>query len=279
MTSYRDNEIQEQISQCLVLLKDVFGHDLLGVYLYGSFIVGGLQKFSDIDIFVVADRPTAYEERVKLVADLLKISGVYAKSSKPPIEMTIVVKSEINPWRYPPRFDFQYGDWLRGKFESNIVEPWPTKIMPDLALLITQILLANKTLFGPSPNQLLCPIPYRDFVVATVDVLNNLMADLRDDTRNVLLTYARIWSTLETDTIRSKPSAALWAMERLPKEYKAVLERARSICVGETSEHWNDIEHLIQPCADFMLNQINKQIIFIESTGYVNRSVYFDGAS
>ena len=62
--------------------------------------------------------------------------------------------------------------------------------MPDLALLITQVLLASETLFGPSPDQLLCAVPYRDFILATTAAFKNLEADLHTDTRNVLLTYA-----------------------------------------------------------------------------------------
>jgi len=271
-----DIETQKQINQCVDLLKDVLRQNLLCVYLYGSSIVGGLQKYSDIDLFVVSERATTVEEKKKLVNNLLQISGVYMKSSKLPIELTIVVKSEINPWHYPPKFDFQYGDWLRKEFESGMIQPWSTKEMPDLALLVTQILLASETLFGINPNQLLCAVPYRDVILATIDTLKNLKTELNTDTRNVLLHYARIWNRLETDTIRSKPASALWAINHLPNEYKSVIERARSICIGETSEYWDDIEHLIQPCTDFMINQINKQLSLIESTGYANRSIHLD---
>ena len=45
------NETEGQINQCVDLLKDVLGKDLLGVYLYGSAVVGGLQKYSDLDLF------------------------------------------------------------------------------------------------------------------------------------------------------------------------------------------------------------------------------------
>ena len=273
MTGYKDNEIKEQISQCLNLLKDVLGQDLSGVYLYGSLIVGGLQKYSDIDIFVVSARPATHEERVKLVANILQISGIYEKSSKPPIEMMIVVKSEINPWHYPPRFDFQYGEWLRTEFENSNIEPWPTKEMPDLTLLITQVLLANKILLGPSPDQLLCRIPYKDFLTATNKALSTLMADLSRDTRNVLLTYARIWSTVETDAIRSKPDAAAWAINHLPEEYKPVMKRACAICIGEKNEYWDDIKTLIQPCADYMVSQIKKIIFLRESSDHANKSI------
>jgi predicted nucleotidyltransferase len=255
------------------LVKDTLGPDLLGVYLYGSAIVGGLQKYSDIDLFVVSNRPTTREEKAQLVARMLTISSADQNKSQRPIEMTIVVKSEINPWHYPPTFDFQYGDWLRKEFENGNSEPWPTKVMPDLALLLTQVLLASKTLLGQAPDQLLDTVPYHDFMIATVKELDSLMADLAGDTRNVLLTFARIWSTVETDTIRSKPDAAAWVMNGLPAEYQPVMQRARAICMGEEPEHWDDIKALVQPCADFVVGRIRERMSLLETSNYTNRSI------
>lgn len=273
MTDYHDNEITQQITQCLALLKEVFGDGLLGVYLYGSAIVGGMQKFSDLDIFVVSNRATTRDEKAKLATSLLIISGVYQKSNKPPIEMTIVVKSEINPWRYPPTFDFQYGDWLRTEFENGNIEPWSTKEMPDLAVLITQVLLANKILLGPSADQLLCNIPYKDFLNATKNTLNCLAHELYSDTRNVLLTYARIWKTLATDTIDSKQGAAAWVIDRLPEDYKPVMRRARGSCVGEEIEHWDDVQGCIKPCADYVTHQIEEIISTVETSDLTQKSI------
>lgn len=264
MLDYLNQETKQQISQCLSLLKDVLGEDLLGVYLYGSAIIGGLQKYSDIDLLVVSNRATTPEEKAVLATHLLQISGIYQKSSKLPIEMTLVVKSEVNPWHYPPLFDFQYGDWLRPEFENGNSEPWLTKEMPDLALLITQVLLASQTLLGAEPHQLLCSVPYRDFMMAMTQELENLTTNLKSDTRNVLLTYARIWSTVETDVIYSKPAAADWVINRLPQEYQRVMKRAKAICVGEEREYWDDVESLVKPCADFIAKQINEQISVLE---------------
>ena len=195
------------------------------------------------------------------------------KSTKLPIEMTIVEKGEINPWHYPPHFDFQYGDWLRKQFESGIIEPWPTKEMPDLALLITQVLLASETLFGAFPEQLLCKVPYEDFMIATTDALQDLMSELNCDTRNVLLTFARIWSTVETDAIRSKPAAAYWAIENLPEQHHPVMKRARAICKGDEKENWDDIRERIQPCADFIIGQINNKMIEIKLSNNTTKSI------
>ncbi|HAT1867329.1 aminoglycoside adenylyltransferase domain-containing protein [Legionella pneumophila] len=268
-----DDETERQIDQCLNLVKEILGQDLLGVYLFGSSILGGLQKYSDIDLLVVSDRSTTHEEKTKLAIKLLQISGVYMKSTKLPIEMTIVEKAEINPWHYPPNFDFQYGDWFRKQFESGIIEPWPTKEMPDLAILITQVLLASKTLLGADPDQLLCKVPYKDFIIATTDALQNLMSELNSDTRNVLLTFARIWSTVGSDTIRSKPAAANWAIDHLPEKYRPVMKRAKAICKGEEKENWDDIREFIKPCADFIIGQINNKVIEIKLSNNTNKSI------
>lgn len=263
-------DVQKQIYECLELVKKLFGKDLLGVYLYGSSVLGGLQKYSDIDLFVVLNRATTFEEKDKLVKALLKISGIYMKSKELPIEMTIVEKKEINPWRYPPKFDFQYGEWLRDRFELGEIEPWESKEMPDLALLVTQILLANHTIFGDSSDQLLCKVPYKDFMRAMIESFPNLMLELDTDTRNVLLALARIWSTLATDEIRSKPAAADWAINRLPEKYRLVVKRAQAICTGLEPESWDDLQEIIKPCADFMVCEANKKISEIMSLDNVS---------
>lgn len=268
-----NDETKNQINQCLKLVKEIFGRDLLGVYLYGSSIIGGVQKYSDIDLLVVTNRASTYEEKTQLATQLLQISGVYMADTKLPIEITIVKKEEINPWHYPPHFDFQYGDWLREPFENGVIEPWSTKEMPDLALLITQVLLVSKTLLGVDANQLLCGIPYKDFMIATTDALPNLMSELNSDTRNVLLTLSRIWSTVVTDAIRSKPAAADWVMSRLPEQFHPVMKRAKAICNGEEKEYWGDLGEQIKPCADFIIGQINNKVIEIELSSNTSKFI------
>ena len=60
-----DSNAKKQIHKCLDLVKEIFGQDLLGLYLYGSAIIGGLQKYSDIDLFLVTNRATTREEKTQ----------------------------------------------------------------------------------------------------------------------------------------------------------------------------------------------------------------------
>lgn len=170
-----DSSSEKQICDSVVLIQSVLGSGLLGIYLYGSAVSGGLQRYSDIDLFVVTSRSTSLEEKKDLARGLLKLSGIYMKGELRPLEITIVERSKINPWKYPPEFDFQYGEWLRDDFERGNFQPWVSKEMLDLAILITQVFLSSITLAGDSPEEIIAPVPYRDFILAIKDELSSLL--------------------------------------------------------------------------------------------------------
>ena len=253
-----DNEAQ-QLDQIVALVREVLGPDVIGVYLHGSAVLGELRPFSDIDLLALSRRHTNPEQKRRLVDRLLAISGrddPVAPSRA--IELTIVVESEVRPWRYPPSFDFQYGEWLRPEFERGNVQPWKTTTNPDLASLITMVLLANEPLFGPPPADVLDPVPPSDYINAIISGIDPLVRDLDSDTRNVLLTLARIWSTVTTGVIRSKDAAADWAVARLPEEHQAVLDRARAIYLGDEEERWDDIQPQVRPYADYVVREVER---------------------
>jgi predicted nucleotidyltransferase len=247
-----------QLDQVLTLLRDVLGLDLVGAYLHGSAVLGGIRPRSDIDVLVVSKRGTTREEKRRLVERLLSISGDESPGQPRPVELTIVVEAEIRPWRYPPSFDFHYGEWLRSEFESGNVEPWPTTTDPDLASLITMVLLGNTPLLGPPPAEVFDPVPRDDYVSAMVGDVQSLLDHLDSDTRNVILTLARIWSTVATDVIRSKDAAAEWVLARLPNEHQAVLACARAIYRGEEEERWEDLEARVRPHVDYVVGEIER---------------------
>lgn len=210
------------------ITREVLGDAVLGAYLHGSAVLGGLRATSDIDVLVVIDRPMTDEQRRAVLDRLLEISGRRARRGPArPVELTIVVQSDVRPWRYPPTAEFQYGEWLRDDYEAGLVpiaEP-----SPDLAPLITMALAGNHPMFGPPPSEILDPVPLDDVRRAIVAGIPSLFADLETDTRNVLLTFARIWATLATGEIRSKDAAAAWAIPQLPAEHRPILQRARDL--------------------------------------------------
>jgi streptomycin 3"-adenylyltransferase len=203
--------------------------EIVGVYLYGSAVAGGLRPDSDLDLFVVTDRRLRPDERARVVEGLMPISG--RETRRPawrPLEVTIVAQPDVRPWRYPPRMELLYGEWLRAAFLTGEIEPEPAD-NPDLGVLITMVRQSGRPLIGPPPEEALDPVPRADLERGMVACVPSLVSELTDDTRNVLLTLARIWTTLETGEIRSKDEAADWVLSRLPADRRPTMARARDL--------------------------------------------------
>jgi streptomycin 3"-adenylyltransferase len=86
-----------------------------------------------------------------------------------------------------------------------------------------------------------------------------LLESLPGDTRNVLLTLARIWTTLATGTIVSKDDAASWVLGRLAPERRPALEYARRLYLTTSyaDETWSDaLQAEVGPCVDEIVAQI-----------------------
>lgn len=229
------------------LVHRVLHDNPLGVYLHGSAVLGGLRPHSDVDVLVVVRRSLSEDERRELLGELLEVSGNGAR----PVELIVVVRDDVRPWRYPPTCDFLYGEWLRAEYESGVVPG--REVMPDLAPLLMMVLRGDAPLDGPPPADLLDPVPPSDLARAIVAGVPRLMEEVETDTRNVLLTLARVWTTLATGAIRSKDEAAAWAVERLPAAYRPVLERARAVYLGEREEGWDDLRSSVRPCAEHLV--------------------------
>ena len=244
-----------QTDEIVRLVRDVLGPDLVGAYLHGSAVFGGLKPRSDIDVLAVSTRTLAVGERRILVERLMRISGRHSPGGRP-VELTIVVQADVRPWRYPPRADLQYGEWLRRDFEAGEL-PMPAP-SPDLALLITMVLGCGRPLLGPPPGEVFDPVPPADLRRAALAGMPGLRADLATDTRNVILTFARIWTTVATGTIRTKDAAADWALVRLPVEHRAVLERARAGYLGQEDDPWDDLLPQVRAHLDYVIGEIER---------------------
>ncbi|WP_372345640.1 aminoglycoside adenylyltransferase family protein [Streptomyces sp. KL116D] len=247
----------EQAGTVVDVVREVLGPGLVSAHLYGSAVSGGLRPHSDVDVFAVTRRGTTRAQRERIVAGLLQVSGERApRGPFRPVELTIVAQDEVRPWRWPPRREFQYGEWLRDAYERGATpEPGPD---PDLALLVTMVLRDGVSLYGPPAGEVLAPVPAGDVRRAAVAGLPALRADLATDTRNVLLTLARIWATLATGDILSKDAAADWALPRLPTDGRAALARARAVHLGELPEDWSDLASLVPDHAELLLAGIGR---------------------
>jgi len=248
-----------QLDALVAVVRAVLGEAAVGGYLHGSTATGRLQATSDTDLLIVASRPMTDDERRALVTGILPLSGRRASGGPArPVELTVVVRDDVRPWRVPPTEDFLYGEWERAAYEAGALPA--RRPNPDLAPLLTMVLAARRTAFGPPPATLLDPVPADDLVRAVVAGIPGLLADLDDDTRNILLTLARILVTVETGEIVAKDEAAERVLPRLGAREQAVLERARDAYHGPDYGSFADLEAGVRPCADALIRAIDAAV-------------------
>jgi predicted nucleotidyltransferase len=251
-----------QTERVLRLVRELFGRDALGAYEHGSAVLGGVQPTSDVDILVITGRLATLAEKRRLVEGLMAISAPFP----PPgpercVEVTVVAQPQVRPWRYPPSFDLQYGEWLRQRFERGDSLALQAAVNADLTTLLTIVLLGDRPLFGPPPREVLDPVLTEDCIRAMVSEIDAFMDEFEGDTRNLLLRLARIWQTVVTGVIDRKDRAAEWARERLPPEHRQLMERARAMYLGQQPDRWTGWPPEARATADYMISQIRRELL------------------
>jgi predicted nucleotidyltransferase len=237
--------LEAQIERLVQGVREVLADNLVGVYLHGSGVLGGFRPRSDLDVVTVVARRLTSDEKQRLAA-------VLAEISKQPrgLDFDLVVQSEIRPWRFPPPFDFHYSEWSGGTRDRGT--------NPDLAALITMVLAGDTPLFGPPAAEVFDAVPREHFRELATGSVHEVARGLETDTRNAVLTLARIWNAMETEDVLSKDDAASWALQRLPEEHRPVLERARAIYRGEAEERWDDIRPQVSEYAAYVVAQVDQ---------------------
>lgn len=246
----------EQIEQVISTVQELLAEHVLAIYLYGSSVLGGLQINSDIDILVIIDEKITDTIRVKLTKELLLISGTICCKDKRPLEVTILNRNDIISQQFPPRYEYMYGEWLRGEIEAGTIPQ--SNYDADLIILLWQARKYSIVLKGQSALDLIPIISEDEVIRAIQNSLPSLLEGMMGDERNALLTLARMWYTLENHDLCAKNIAGEWTLERLPKSFKPLMELAVKGYLGECEDNWSSKKSEVLLLADFIIKHINQ---------------------
>lgn len=255
MSDLNNEKIPKEAIQAFKVVEELFGSAIVGVYLFGSAVTSGLRINSDVDVLVVVNQCLTEVIRRKLTDRLLHISGKVGNlDSVRPLEVTVINHGDVVPWRFPPKNEYIYGEWLRDEFENGKIQE-PT-YDPDLTIVLAQVRKNSVSLFGPDASDILEPVPMTHIRRAIIESLPGLIESIKGDERNVILTLARMWLTVATGEISSKDIAAEWVIPQLPKEHVTLLNLARKAYRGEYVDKWEGLDGEVMALVNYMKNSI-----------------------
>lgn len=233
------SQISPQLGQVTEVLNRILGENLLAIHLYGSAVDGGLKPQSDLDLLVTVSQPLSESQRAQLMSSLPGLSAPPGESERyRALEVTVVRLADVVPWRFPPRREMQFGEWLRDEIAAGRYEPAQEDI--DLTILLTKARNRSIALQGEPAGQLFDEIPIADLRRTFAHALRlwNQPADVQGEERHIVLTLARIWySAAHNAQITSKDGAASWLIPQLPACYGALLVSARRAYLGQEKDN------------------------------------------
>ena len=255
MSDLNNERIPQEAIQAFKVVGELLGSAIVGVYLFGSAVTSGLRINSDVDVLVVVNQSLNEVIRKKLTNRLMHISGKIGNSDAVrPLEVTVINHGDVVPWRFPPKNEYIYGEWLRDEFENGQIQE-PT-YDPDLAIVLAQVRKNSVSLFGSDAADILEPVPMTHIRRAIMESLPGLIEGIKGDERNVILTLARMWLTVAVGEISSKDLAAEWAIPKLPKEHATLLNLARKAYRGEYVDNWEGLDTKVMALVNHMKNSI-----------------------
>ncbi|NHC61671.1 AadA family aminoglycoside 3''-O-nucleotidyltransferase [Paenalcaligenes suwonensis] len=232
MATHLPESISHQVLQAQSVLEQHL-KTIQAIHLFGSAVDGGLKPLSDIDLLVTVSAPLDDSTRNALMTSLLAVSAFPGTHpQRRALEVTVLDREDIVPWRYPTKRQMQFGEWLRDDINAGIVEP--AMLDHDLAILLTKVRLHSIALYGPPAHEFFEEVPVSDVQRALLETLAlwNTEADWEGDERNIVLALVRIWYTAMTGDIASKEAAANWAIPYLPISTKHIVVAARDGYLG-----------------------------------------------
>lgn len=238
---------------------DVFGENLVGVYLHGSLAMGCLNpEKSDLDLILVVETgPTVDEKRCFTE----KLMTMRADAPQKGFELSVVRREVCKPFLYPTPFEFHYSD---GHIEAVLsdLSAYIEKMQgtdKDLGAHFTVINHYGIPLYGPPVKEIFAPVPKKNYIDSIWFDVQNAVEDILEAPLYITLNLCRVLGFLKDGLVLSKKTGSAWGLENLPEKYRALVKAAGEAYASGDEMH-ADAEAL-SDFAEYMTAEIKSAIL------------------
>ncbi|MBO4407541.1 MAG: DUF4111 domain-containing protein [Clostridia bacterium] len=264
---FRENPITERFQ---AKAKEIFGENLVGVYLHGSAAMGCYNPAkSDLD-FIVVVKETPDDKTKRRFLDAVVGLQKEATENRPlhkGIEMSVVKRDACAPFQYPTPFELHFSAAHLERYERDperyIREMQGTD--RDLAAHFTVIRERGVCLCGLAVDAVFGKVPPGDYLDSIREDVAGAMEEITENPTYFTLNLARVLAYLSDGSVLSKKEGGEWGLENLPAKYDALLRTA--LADYRSGEKTSFDEDLAKEYARYMLGRIMQEIKSEEEKG------------
>lgn len=223
------NQILVQLTN---LFKNTISNELVGVYLHGSLAMGCYNSArSDIDLLVVVNEMVSKDMLKQLAARLLLLESEL--SSTGGFELSIVLKSNLDPFIYPTPFEFHYSGAHRDRYRTDESYLCGGYEDGDLAAHLVVAYERGTVLYGKPIREWLTPIPAKYFVASILSDVAGAVDGIVESPIYYVLNLCRAFYYLREGKVASKKEGGEWAISMLPLEFSQLVSQCLTQYGGE----------------------------------------------
>lgn len=224
-----DSAVALFIDQVVDALQDELGDSLVGVYLHGSLALGSYYPpKSDIDLLIVVRNILEAPERESLSRRFVELSK--HRPTTGDVEVSAVAEHAARNFEHPMPYEMHYSTSWNQRIERGEVDYAKDGRDHDLAAHVSSVRESGVALFGPMAAELFAPVPEENFLDSILDDLEWIVEDdhILESPYYGVLNGCRVLLVLSDRSRRipSKEEGALWALEHVPDEHRAIISAA-----------------------------------------------------
>jgi predicted nucleotidyltransferase len=234
--------LNEVLRNLVASARDILRDEFVGVYLQGSFALGGADEHSDVDFVVVTkdELSDAQVDRLQLMhKTIYDLPVSWAKH----LEGSYIPSDSLR--RVDPGTTYPFLD--NGSRELEWDEHCNTAVVRWI-LREHGIVLA-----GPRPKSLIDPVSEEQLRTEALKRVHEYAewapepseasAMSRWKQGYLVLTFSRLLHTIRTGTVTTKSTAAEWALQSLDPEWTDLIQAA----VDDRPDPWERVHHAADP--------------------------------
>lgn len=228
-----DRDIRQYLIRVAATIGDALHDGLVGLYVHGSLAAGTFRRErSNIDLLAVAARYLLPNERAQVARNLVLLSD--ARPVPADIDVAVLREADVRTYVHPMPYQVRYRADLHEPIRRGRVDYERNAHDATLAGDILSARERGVVLVGPPAERVFGPVPWHAYVAGLQEEFLATGRDLAQRPLTAILAACRVlYGTSEREMHRlPKDQAAAWALERIPDEFRSVVNDALQLYRG-----------------------------------------------